>query len=158
MSGPARKLPTFDELYRQIEQLPHHITGQILEPGVAAGPGHFFSRDRRRAFSFASAFAAALVVAACSSNKDCSSDSDCSSGMACGFDMNAGCAAIGHCLELSQAGGTVAACSAITQCACDGTVTYACRPSGFAPKPVRGPLHPGASCAGDGGSLDAAVE
>ena len=34
MSSPARKLPTFDELYRQIEQLPHHITGQILEPGV----------------------------------------------------------------------------------------------------------------------------
>jgi Uma2 family endonuclease len=34
MSTPARKLPTFDDLYRQIEQLPEGVTGQILEPGV----------------------------------------------------------------------------------------------------------------------------
>jgi Uma2 family endonuclease len=33
MSSPARKLPTFEELYRQIAALPEGITGQILEPG-----------------------------------------------------------------------------------------------------------------------------
>jgi len=34
MSTPARKLPSFEDLYRQIEQLPNGVTGQILEPGV----------------------------------------------------------------------------------------------------------------------------
>jgi len=34
MSSPARKLPTFEELYKQIEALPEHVTGQILEAGV----------------------------------------------------------------------------------------------------------------------------
>jgi Uma2 family endonuclease len=34
MSTPARRGPTFDELYRQIEALPNGVTGQILSPGV----------------------------------------------------------------------------------------------------------------------------
>ena len=34
MSTPARKLPTFDDLYGQIARLPQGVTGQILEPGV----------------------------------------------------------------------------------------------------------------------------
>jgi len=34
MSEPARRRPTFDEVYRQIVALPHGVTGQILEPGV----------------------------------------------------------------------------------------------------------------------------
>jgi len=34
MSEPARRLPTFDELYAEIERLPHGMTGEILEPGV----------------------------------------------------------------------------------------------------------------------------
>jgi Uma2 family endonuclease len=34
MSQPARRLPTFEELYRQIEALPEGVTGLILEPGV----------------------------------------------------------------------------------------------------------------------------
>ena len=34
MSAPLRKVPTFDELYAEIERLPNGITGQILVPGV----------------------------------------------------------------------------------------------------------------------------
>jgi Uma2 family endonuclease len=34
MTEAARRRPTFEELYRQIEALPQGITGQILEPGV----------------------------------------------------------------------------------------------------------------------------
>lgn len=40
-----RALPTFDELYREIERLPEGITGEILDPGVLRtmsrpGSGH----------------------------------------------------------------------------------------------------------------------
>ena len=34
MSVPVKRVPTFDELYRQIEKLPNGITGQILVAGV----------------------------------------------------------------------------------------------------------------------------
>ncbi len=34
MGNPAKKIPSFDELYRQIEALPQGTTGEILEPGV----------------------------------------------------------------------------------------------------------------------------
>jgi len=34
MSAPLKKLPTFDELYAEIERLPQGITGQILVPGA----------------------------------------------------------------------------------------------------------------------------
>ena len=34
MSSAAKRAPTFDELYREIERLPQGITGQILVPGV----------------------------------------------------------------------------------------------------------------------------
>jgi Uma2 family endonuclease len=34
MSVSAKRVPTFDELYREIERLPQGITGQILVPGV----------------------------------------------------------------------------------------------------------------------------
>jgi Uma2 family endonuclease len=34
MSSAAKRVPTFDELYREIEGLPQGITGQILLPGV----------------------------------------------------------------------------------------------------------------------------
>lgn len=33
-SGAAKKTPTFDELYREIERLPQGVTGQILVAGV----------------------------------------------------------------------------------------------------------------------------
>lgn len=34
MTEPGRRIPTFDELYAQIERLPEGMTGEILEPGV----------------------------------------------------------------------------------------------------------------------------
>jgi Uma2 family endonuclease len=34
VSSAAKRTPTFDELYREIERLPQGITGQILVPGV----------------------------------------------------------------------------------------------------------------------------
>jgi Uma2 family endonuclease len=34
MSEAAGKLPTFDELYGEIERLPEGLTGEILEPGI----------------------------------------------------------------------------------------------------------------------------
>jgi Uma2 family endonuclease len=34
MAQPAVRIPTFEELYRQIELLPQGVTGEILEPGV----------------------------------------------------------------------------------------------------------------------------
>ena len=34
MSSAAKRVPTFEELYREIERLPQGITGQILIPGV----------------------------------------------------------------------------------------------------------------------------
>jgi hypothetical protein len=36
MSSAAKRVPTFEELYREIEHLPPGITGQILIPGVLA--------------------------------------------------------------------------------------------------------------------------
>ena len=33
MSSPAYKLPTFAELYAEIEALPQGMTGEILSPG-----------------------------------------------------------------------------------------------------------------------------
>jgi Uma2 family endonuclease len=45
MSAPARRVPTFDELYDRIRALPEGVTGEILEPGVLRtmsrpGTGH----------------------------------------------------------------------------------------------------------------------
>lgn len=45
MGDAARKLPSFEELYRQIMDLPQGVTGEILEPGVLRtmsrpGAGH----------------------------------------------------------------------------------------------------------------------
>jgi Uma2 family endonuclease len=45
MSSAAKRVPTFEELYREIELLPQAITGQILIPGVLTtmsrpGAGH----------------------------------------------------------------------------------------------------------------------
>lgn len=34
MTGAARKISTFDELYAEIERLPQGVTGEILRPGV----------------------------------------------------------------------------------------------------------------------------
>jgi len=34
-----RRIPTFDELYRQIERLPQRLTGQILTPGMLTTMG-----------------------------------------------------------------------------------------------------------------------
>ncbi|MBI2897000.1 MAG: Uma2 family endonuclease [Deltaproteobacteria bacterium] len=34
MSRPAARIPSFEEIYRQIQSLPQGITGEILEPGV----------------------------------------------------------------------------------------------------------------------------
>lgn len=51
MAGPARKLPTFDELYRQIAALPQGVTGEILEPGVLrtmSRPGRAHRHAHRR--------------------------------------------------------------------------------------------------------------
>ena len=39
MSAASKRVPTFDELYREIERLPPHITAQILEPGVLTTMG-----------------------------------------------------------------------------------------------------------------------
>jgi Uma2 family endonuclease len=35
-ADPARRLPTFEELLAEIERLPEHLTGEILEPGVVS--------------------------------------------------------------------------------------------------------------------------
>ena len=45
MSPAAKRMPTFDELYAEIERLPQRLTGQILVPGVLTtmsrpGAGH----------------------------------------------------------------------------------------------------------------------
>ncbi|HEY3820692.1 MAG TPA: Uma2 family endonuclease [Polyangiaceae bacterium] len=34
MSSAPKRAPTFEELYREIERLPEHVTAQILVPGV----------------------------------------------------------------------------------------------------------------------------
>ncbi len=51
MGESARVLPTFDELYAEIWQLPEHLTGEILEPGVVRtmsrpGARHQFASRR----------------------------------------------------------------------------------------------------------------
>jgi Uma2 family endonuclease len=33
-ADPALRIPTFEELWEEIERLPEHLTGEILEPGV----------------------------------------------------------------------------------------------------------------------------
>jgi Uma2 family endonuclease len=51
VSEPARKRPTFDELYAQIEALRTGLTGEILEPGVLrtmSRPGKSHRRTHRR--------------------------------------------------------------------------------------------------------------
>ncbi|MGK4002768.1 Uma2 family endonuclease [Sorangium sp. So ce1036] len=51
MAEPARKLPAFDELYRQIAALPQGVTGEILEPGVIrtmSRPGRLHRLAHRR--------------------------------------------------------------------------------------------------------------
>lgn len=51
MAEPARKLPTFDELYREILALPDGLTGEILGPGwlrTMSRPGGKHSRAARR--------------------------------------------------------------------------------------------------------------
>jgi Uma2 family endonuclease len=49
MSQPALRLPTFDELYREIELLPETMTGEILEPGVLRTMSRPGTRHRRAA-------------------------------------------------------------------------------------------------------------
>jgi hypothetical protein len=39
MTEPARRFPSFDELYAEIERLPEGMTGEILEPGVLRSSG-----------------------------------------------------------------------------------------------------------------------
>lgn len=51
MAQRAPQLPTFGELYRQIEALPQGVTGEILEPGVIRAmsrPGGPHRRSHRR--------------------------------------------------------------------------------------------------------------
>ncbi len=58
MGEPARKLetsdavrpvPTFEELWREIELLPEGVTGEILEPGVISTMGRPRAKHRRSA-------------------------------------------------------------------------------------------------------------
>jgi Uma2 family endonuclease len=54
MGEPARTVPTFDELYEQIERLPACMTGEILEPGVLrtmSRPGSLHRFSARRVLS-----------------------------------------------------------------------------------------------------------
>lgn len=53
MSEPARRLPSFDELYAEIERLPPGMTGEILEPGVLrtmSRPGRAHRRAAQQCF------------------------------------------------------------------------------------------------------------
>jgi Uma2 family endonuclease len=57
MGEPARKLettepphvPTFEELWKQIEDLPENVTGEILEPGVISTMSRPRAKHRRTA-------------------------------------------------------------------------------------------------------------
>jgi Uma2 family endonuclease len=52
MSTPPRAVPSFEELYRQIEALPQGVTGQILKPGALttmSRPGAAHERAQRLA-------------------------------------------------------------------------------------------------------------
>lgn len=54
MVEPASRLPTFEELYAEIERLPANLAGEILEPGVIktmARPGKARRRAARRCLS-----------------------------------------------------------------------------------------------------------
>lgn len=51
MAEPARTLPSFDDLYAEIERLPCGVTGEILEPGVLrtmSRPGRPHSRVAKK--------------------------------------------------------------------------------------------------------------
>lgn len=55
MSEAARRIPTFDELYAEIERLPKGVTGEILRPGVLrtmgrpGRPHRYVARHAQRA-------------------------------------------------------------------------------------------------------------
>jgi Uma2 family endonuclease len=49
MAQPAVALPSFEELYAQIQALPEHLTGEILEPGVLRTMSRPGKRHRRAA-------------------------------------------------------------------------------------------------------------
>lgn len=51
MAEPAQRIPSFDDLYAQIERLPCGVTGEILEPGVLqtmSRPGRPHSRVAKK--------------------------------------------------------------------------------------------------------------
>lgn len=51
MADPARCIPSFEDLYAQIERLPSGVTGEILEPGVLrtmSRPGRPHSRAAKK--------------------------------------------------------------------------------------------------------------
>ncbi|MBM4367619.1 MAG: Uma2 family endonuclease [Deltaproteobacteria bacterium] len=50
MAEPARKLPTFDELYAEILALPEGVTGEILGPGWLRTMGRPSTRHSRAAW------------------------------------------------------------------------------------------------------------
>ncbi len=50
MAGPARKLPTFEELYAEIMALPEGVTGEILGPGWLRTMGRPSTRHSRAAW------------------------------------------------------------------------------------------------------------
>lgn len=53
MTEPARRLPTFNDLYAEIERLPEGMTGEILEPGVLrtmGRPGRGHRRSAQQCF------------------------------------------------------------------------------------------------------------
>jgi Uma2 family endonuclease len=53
MTGPARRLPSFNDLYAEIERLPEGMTGEILEPGTLrtmARPGRAHRRSAQQCF------------------------------------------------------------------------------------------------------------
>lgn len=53
MTDAARRIPSFDELYAEIERLPEGVTGEILEPGVLrtmSRPGRAHRRSAQQCF------------------------------------------------------------------------------------------------------------
>jgi hypothetical protein len=49
MADPARSLPTFEALLAEIERLPEHLSGEILEPGVISIRARPMAPHRRAA-------------------------------------------------------------------------------------------------------------
>ncbi|WP_437959916.1 Uma2 family endonuclease [Sorangium sp. So ce119] len=49
MGDPASAIPSFEELYAQIQALPEHLTGEILQPGVLRTMSRPGRRHRRAA-------------------------------------------------------------------------------------------------------------